>query len=377
MGACESSASKQIKLDEKNAAANPNKGPILHVYCEEGKLHQVQTYLKKNRNDLNLKDAGGWTPLHCASQAGQVKVANFLLTLKPSLIEKNRDGFTALMLASSSGHHEIVDMLLKQNVNVDTQCKEGGTALMLASQNGHAECLKLLLTKTKTVDLRDKDGWTALMYASQNGKLEVMELLIEAKANVNTTGSDGLTALMLASHHGYNEAVDLLLERNAEVSSKKADGHTALTLATLNKQEGISIMLVTKGAQQSELLDDSIMKRKTPPGSGAVDPKLLLKSMTMRPTKRSQPKQGKLTSSSRPSIDGDPEEMRKKQVAHIAQLMAQYELKKENPGGVNLEGETEDTHEYDFITGEPVAVSADTKNSNATKKKKKRQSTNT
>jgi ankyrin repeat protein len=53
----------------------------LHVACTEGHESLVKLLTKKG-GDPNIQDSSGWTPLHCASKAGHLRICEYLLQIR-------------------------------------------------------------------------------------------------------------------------------------------------------------------------------------------------------------------------------------------------------------------------------------------------------
>ncbi|TNJ27971.1 Kinase, NEK [Giardia muris] len=114
---------------------------------------------------------------------------------------KDEDGWTALMFAAWKGHANCISLLEKE---IGMQDNWGWTALMRAAFNGQADCVRLLL--------------------SEAGKQTTKEYKITLNGNTFTF-PPGATALMLATYFNHSEIVELLLPY--ERGMKDSKGHTA------------------------------------------------------------------------------------------------------------------------------------------------------
>ena len=84
------------------------------------------------REEVNLKDDLGNTPLMPASARLPLEVVNALLRLGANVNAKNKDGLSALMFAAHKKRVEIVELLLAYNADVHAMSYEGGNAICYA-----------------------------------------------------------------------------------------------------------------------------------------------------------------------------------------------------------------------------------------------------
>ena len=89
----------------------------IHDFCKIGDLPNLK--LNLSNTNKNSKDEMGMTPLHWASDRGQVGVVEYLLSQNVNLDEVSLDKQTALHIASGCGHVEIVVLLLTKGADVN------------------------------------------------------------------------------------------------------------------------------------------------------------------------------------------------------------------------------------------------------------------
>ncbi|WP_261368573.1 tetratricopeptide repeat protein [Wolbachia pipientis] len=80
---------------------------------------------------LHAKDSG-LTPLHLATQSGNLKTVEYVLEKGADLNAKNNDGETALHWAAKGGCQEVLQLLLNKQANPNISDKDGNTPLGLA-----------------------------------------------------------------------------------------------------------------------------------------------------------------------------------------------------------------------------------------------------
>jgi len=255
----------------------------------------VVTSLIQAGGDVNKKDGDGWTPLHNASNLGNVEVITALLAAGADKTIKNDDGETphnvardqdtwnalnaegtvayGLHEASRFGNLEVVNSLIQAGRDVNSQDVAGWTPLHHASMKGHVEVIIALLAAGADKTIKNKWGGTPrgvankeeskypleypLHYASEYGNVEVIKSLIQAGGDVNcqnesdfipthyasensnvTVGEwlvgEGWTPLHSASHHGHAEVIIALLAAGADKNKKNEKYGTPLHVASEN-----------------------------------------------------------------------------------------------------------------------------------------------
>jgi hypothetical protein len=100
--------------------------------------------LKKWDLDPNIKDSGGFTPLHYGVGRYDEEVIVALLDMGASIDEKDLGGFTPLHLAAFCEYPEIVSLLVGKGASIDIKDAEGKTPMDLAEEIGNSEIPELL-----------------------------------------------------------------------------------------------------------------------------------------------------------------------------------------------------------------------------------------
>jgi uncharacterized protein len=80
----------------------------------------------------HVRNADDWTPLHFASESGELEVVNSLLERDNNDVRVQDElGYSALHLASRKGHLDGVNILLRADGDFDARTRDGLTPSML------------------------------------------------------------------------------------------------------------------------------------------------------------------------------------------------------------------------------------------------------
>lgn len=170
------------------------------------------------RLDLEDKDDSGMTKLHHAVYAGNLNLAESLLSGGASLNSRDNCGRTVLHYASLSQYHDHNMMSLLLNA--------GSKAFM---------------------NLGDDNGQTALHYTAERGFTEDIRILVEHGVDINTTDNYGFSPCLWSVVSAQHGAVDLLLAMGADVNLLSAEGKTALEWAANLGWSSMVFLLVHHG----------------------------------------------------------------------------------------------------------------------------------
>jgi ankyrin repeat protein len=224
---------------------------------------EVAGLLLERGADPNRGNDYGWTKLHQAGYANNVKLAELLIAAGGRLdVSARGDGGTPLVAALFWGHREIAPLLglAPGNLRVaaglglpemirelhgtplagahrDFYRPHGGfpawqpsndpqeildEALVWAAKSDRADVLELLVALGARVEADPYRG-TPLIWAGANGRVASIRKLVELGADPNRRGTFGgpdhgraVTALHLAAQGGRAEAVDALLASGAD-----------------------------------------------------------------------------------------------------------------------------------------------------------------
>lgn len=207
---------------------------------------------------VNSASRDGTTPLHIASECGDVDEVGYLLKVGADPNRKKEDGTMALLSAATYGYDNVVDKLLEYKANPN---------------------------------IVNSDKKTPLHFAAQYDRVNIAKSLLASGAKIHATNANGNTALHLAAKFNHESAAMLLLEQGANVVEKNLEEKTALTYAIKEKNWRfvVNMILYVKNVRDMpksdlELLDKNSKdiiatllaeNKKTP----IVDPNQIIKQL--------------------------------------------------------------------------------------------------
>jgi len=167
-----------------------------------------------------------------AANSGDLTQVQFLLLhqgVSPNI--RNSGGFCPLHLASMLGHTAVVAFLVK-HADLDVKTVYGKTPLLLACAYGHENVVRILLECGADVNaVENIMGNTALHYACQQGFIHIAHLLVQYHASCHVENYDGDTALHIASTKGLHTVCYMLLDHGAMLQCRNKQGKTPLQVA--------------------------------------------------------------------------------------------------------------------------------------------------
>lgn len=172
-------------------AQGGRRGTALHQVCLSGSSSHFQSLLDFGV-DINahacacpgtcicprLCRGTFWTPLIAASNRGELKLVQLLVTLGADIgmiDSRPGSGFgTALRCAAWWGHAAIVTFLLDHGANVDATAGRYWTALHAASLRGHETIVRELVARGADIHARGGKHGNALIAASLGGHKNIV-----------------------------------------------------------------------------------------------------------------------------------------------------------------------------------------------------------
>lgn len=190
------------------------------------------------------------------------------------LEDKDDSGMTKLHHATQAGDLRLVESLISEGVNLGSRDNAGRTALHYASmeQFNGPEIMGLLLKAggQAIVNQGDNNGQTALHYAAERGFTNSIRFLVDNGADINTTDDYGFSPFLWAVVAGDGNAAIILLDMGSDVNSTSGDGKSALAWAACLSRTPIVQSLILRGASMSGAQNTHIEPLKEAAASGDV-----------------------------------------------------------------------------------------------------------
>lgn len=162
----------------------------------------------------------------------------------------------ALLEASEAGELKDVEALLTAGADINGIVEGDGTALIVAARAGNKPMVQFLLNHGADPNVAARGDGNALIMAADEGHLEIVDLLLSSGARVNEVVEGDENALIQASGSGHVNVVQLLLSRGADVNARVWSGdpdgewRTALKMARKGGHSSVVQMLIAAGARE-------------------------------------------------------------------------------------------------------------------------------
>ena len=159
------------------------------------------------------------SPLTYASEGGSLNVMKYFFEEKkcnPNTVEQI-NGNTLMHCAAMNGHLDVISYL-KNIVPSQYLARNiwNGTPIHFAIEKGHIALLKFFVAEFKwdPNSLEGQNGFKPIHYAVQNGHLSIVKYLVdEVKCDPDKKSKFDLTPLGCAAFHGNLDIIKYLLER--------------------------------------------------------------------------------------------------------------------------------------------------------------------
>ena len=209
----------------------------LHIASNRGQVNMVKLFLEQEGINVNIRDKYMFTSLRAAAQNGHTEVVKLLLACEDNDVNlADIFGYTPLHMAVIQNNETVVQILLTC-VTIDVNIKDfrsANTPLHYASLPGHVGAVRLLVEhKDIDLNLQNKKGVTAISSAATIGHVEVVKILLGCVGiDINKSDSDGATPLMIAAGTGHVEVVKILLGCvGIDINKSSSEGATSLLIA--------------------------------------------------------------------------------------------------------------------------------------------------
>ena len=243
--------SRGAEVDASTAGWTP-----LHKASEQGDLQMMQLLLE-NGADVEARSPKKFPPYkNIASRLRRSSDADFSSTDDDDTEEDNKsssggNGWTPLLRAASTGFEEATRLLLSHAANIEAHSPSKATPLALASEKHHLPIMDLLLCRAANPNAADDFGWSPLhrIQVLPTGN-ECALRLLNSGADINARCVKGMTPLHYAVERGNESMVRLLLQTHsaADLQAQDVAKRTPLHLAIERRLEGMVHLLLECGA---------------------------------------------------------------------------------------------------------------------------------
>lgn len=214
------------------------------------------TRLARGGAELDYSAPGaGASALTVALAAPKFEAARALIAAGAKVTTADRAGNTPLHIASQAGQLEIVKDLLSKgaDVNAATAQAQGGgrgggggrgavgkqTALHLAARGNHVEVMRTLVAAGANPAAKAQDGSTLLIAAAASGRVPAVEYAFQLAPDIAAATAAGQTpmhaaltgTMQVSTPAEIQKVIQFLADHGAELDAPDGTGRTPLDLA--------------------------------------------------------------------------------------------------------------------------------------------------
>lgn len=225
-------------LLQKGASPNWTEagGSSLYAAAEAGDMKMAK-FLVEHGASAKPGENGGGSPLAAAVLAGKFEMANYLLK-NGADVNEGTGSETMLHSAAEMGNLDMVKFLIAHGAHPDVTSGAGNTPLHRAVLAGNPAVVKYLLEHGADPDAANMMGNTPLHFAAARNMREISVLLIRKGADVNAANKAGNTPLHQAVRFpGKFDTALLMLKNGADPNAANNSGFTALHCAALRDHQ--------------------------------------------------------------------------------------------------------------------------------------------
>lgn len=169
-------ASVDARMEKVGATA-------FHSACQCADQQMVE-YILELRPDVYVLDAGGSTALHHACLNPRSEMIDYLHKKGIALDAQNYAGWSPLHVTARHGNVKGTQYLLKMRPDlIDARCARGGTPLIFAASQQMVDVVRILLDAGADVHAETVLGATALDYAVDLNNQSIIDLIEQHKAH--------------------------------------------------------------------------------------------------------------------------------------------------------------------------------------------------
>ncbi|KAJ8111005.1 hypothetical protein OPT61_g6297 [Boeremia exigua] len=246
------------------AARTESGRTALHMATEYGQL-KIVNWLVSLGADPSTGDINGWTPLHCAVKK-DLQTAKALHGAGASVHVLSNSRGAVLHEAVTFGQLKIVEWLLSHGADASAVDDVGWTPLHLAVERD-LEISQALYQAGASIHTRNKSQSTALHEATERGQLKIVEWLLSLGVEQDAADIWGCTPLYLAV--GKDLDISKALHKvGANIYACNSNGMSVLVAAAYAGKPGVVDWLLSVDSQSLFSIEESLCATAA---SGALD----------------------------------------------------------------------------------------------------------
>lgn len=183
--------------------------------------------------------------LLAAAAAGDPDGVALALRAGAGLEVRDAGGRTPLLLAATYDHVDVARLLVALGAGPDALDGRHDTPWLVTGVTGSVPMLEVLLPAGPDLTIRNRFGGVSVIPAAERGHVDYVRRVVQTGIDVNHVNDPGWTALLEAVVYGdgsprYQEIVRILLAAGADPGFRDANGRTALDHALARGHEGIA-----------------------------------------------------------------------------------------------------------------------------------------
>lgn len=217
----------------------------------------VKQLLKSQKDQLNVQNKNGITPLHEAVKITSKEMIELLLQNGADVNARDKEGKSPLEIAIEKQNLTLIASLLKAK-NIQATNDQGVSLIFLVIAQGNEKLLQEFLSHfPHHLEVKNEWGLTPLLFAALLGKAPIVSRLLDNNANLlASTTLEKNTLLHVAASSRNLDTLNLVIERLTKkrvlsLEMKNKDGRTALHLAARTGHLMVIKKLLASGAKQS------------------------------------------------------------------------------------------------------------------------------
>ncbi|XP_058807206.1 uncharacterized protein LOC131673320 [Phymastichus coffea] len=247
----------------------------LYEAAKNNDLGHIQELMTKNI-DVDVRDNGGWTPLHFAINVGNERMAELLLARGAEVnCITNMGKFTPLHIAVNKGHVKVVELLLSRSsksefIDAKTEAK-GSTALHIAAKNGQLAIVTHLLARGASYCIRNKDGQSPVDLVEEPNIKDLFKLIDELFVDAEKGKTDIINKLKALEPSGIQTVIRVRNDEGfsmTEVAALKDHRELASQIlsmfkSTFNLPESLGMPKLVSSSKSSAMASWERARRKS------------------------------------------------------------------------------------------------------------------